>query len=64
MADASSPLDLTQLQWEALQRDGFLVVNRVLQPSEVDALNARVDDLMNGTVQVKRLPQTCCWLQT
>ena len=54
MADAS-PADITQLQWETLQRDGFVVVRRVLPPSEVDALNARLEDLMSGVVQVKGL---------
>lgn len=53
MADACSPLDLSELQWEALQRDGFLLVRGALPPSEVHALNARLDDLMCGTVQVK-----------
>ncbi len=55
MADASSPLELSEQQWEALQRDGFLVVHRALPPSEVQALNARLDDLMCGAVQVIRV---------
>ena len=63
MTDTSSPLDLSDLQWEALQRDGFLVVHRVLPPSEVQALNARLDDLMSGAVQVKRAVTTRCRLR-
>ncbi len=59
MDDASSPLDLSELQWQELQRDGFLVVRSVLPPSEVRALNARLDDLMCGAVQVNRSARTC-----
>jgi hypothetical protein len=61
MADTTSPLDLSELQWEALVRDGFLVVRRALPPGEVQALNARLDDLMSGAVQVKRAARTRCW---
>jgi hypothetical protein len=54
MTDTSSPLDLSEQQWQALQRDGFVVVHSVLPPSEVHDLNARLDDLMSGVVQVRR----------
>jgi phytanoyl-CoA hydroxylase len=42
--------DLTQEQWESFLSDGFVIVPGVLAPGELSALNARLDALMNGTV--------------
>jgi hypothetical protein len=42
---------LTPAQWEQYDRDGFLLLGRVSEDGELAALNARVDDLMQGRVQ-------------
>ena len=42
---------LTEEQWAAYDRDGFVVLRGVLPRDELAALNARLDDLMSGAVQ-------------
>lgn len=41
---------LTEEQWSQYDRDGFVVLRGVLPPDELQALNARLDDLMSGAV--------------
>ena len=41
---------LTQEQWAAYDRDGFIVLD-VATPSEVEKLNSRLDEIMMGKVQ-------------
>lgn len=42
--------DLSDEQWAAYLRDGFVVVRNVLSPDELAALNTRLDALMSGAV--------------
>ncbi len=48
---ASLPSSLTPAQWEQYFRDGFLRLGRVLTDGELSAAAARLDELMDGTVQ-------------
>jgi hypothetical protein len=42
---------LTEAQWAAYDRDGFVVLDGVADAAELEALNARLDELMDGRVQ-------------
>jgi len=44
-------LPLTDSDWERFDRDGFLVVDGLADAPTLAALNARLDALMNGTLQ-------------
>ena len=51
-APAPAPLEgLTEAQWAAYDRDGFLVLDCAATEAEVAALNERLDDIMQGRVQ-------------
>ena len=43
--------DLAPAQWASYERDGYLVLRDFLPADELAALNARLDELMAGTVQ-------------
>lgn len=42
---------LTEQQWSAYARDGYLHLGRVLEPEELDALRTRADDLALGNLK-------------
>ena len=51
-APAPAPLEgLTEAQWAAYDRDGYLVLDCAATEAEVAALNERLDDIMQGRVQ-------------
>jgi phytanoyl-CoA hydroxylase len=43
---------LTDTQWETYQRDGFLILGTVLDASQLNALQQRIDDIMLGTADI------------
>lgn len=46
---------LTDAQWAAFDRDGYVVIDAVASESELAALNARLDDIMDGKVRYESL---------
>ena len=47
-----TPQSLTDVQWEQFQRDGYLKLGKLLDASELQELQQRIDDIMLGRAQV------------
>ena len=48
----SSDLQLTDAQWQQVQRDGYLKLGKLLTDDELEMLCQRIDDIMLGKASV------------